>query len=243
MQAGVALLKSMDNAEKALALTEEIDHLESDADKVSRDSISRLFREEMDVRQLIKRENVYEYLEEAIDAQDVADVIRIGGHRGKRLMAAELAVPLATLVLLVAVALVFDFINGLHDAANSIATVVSTRVLTPALRGRLGRVLQLHRGLHVRPRSRPRRSARASSIPHRHRPQRDLGALIGAIVWNLITWYFGIPSASSHALIGGLSGAALAKAGVDAARHGRASCKTLAFIVLSPAARHAPRRR
>ena len=76
VQAGVALLQSMDNAEKALTLTEEIDQLESDADKVSRDGISRLFREEQDVRQLIKHKNVYEYLEEAIDkCQDVANVI------------------------------------------------------------------------------------------------------------------------------------------------------------------------
>jgi len=76
VQAGVALLKSMDDADQALALTEEIDQLESDADKVSRDGISRLFREEQDVRQLIKHKNVYEYLEEAIDkCQDVANII------------------------------------------------------------------------------------------------------------------------------------------------------------------------
>ncbi|MDH4106097.1 MAG: DUF47 domain-containing protein, partial [Gammaproteobacteria bacterium] len=72
----VALLHSMDNADAALKLTEEIDQLESDADRVSRDGISRLFREEQDVRQLIKHKNVYEYLEEAIDkCQDVANVI------------------------------------------------------------------------------------------------------------------------------------------------------------------------
>jgi hypothetical protein len=76
VQQCVGLLHSMDNAEMALKLTEEIDHLESDADKVSRDGISRLFREEQDVRQLIKHKNVYEYLEEAIDkCQDVANVI------------------------------------------------------------------------------------------------------------------------------------------------------------------------
>lgn len=73
---GVGLLRSMDNAAKALALTEEIDVYESEADKVSRDGISRLFREEQDVRQLIKHKNVYEYLENAIDkCQDVANVI------------------------------------------------------------------------------------------------------------------------------------------------------------------------
>jgi uncharacterized protein len=76
MQAGVALLSSMDNAQRALDITQQIDRLESDADKVSRDGISVLFREEMDVRQLIKHKNVYEYLENAIDkCQDVANVI------------------------------------------------------------------------------------------------------------------------------------------------------------------------
>jgi uncharacterized protein Yka (UPF0111/DUF47 family) len=76
VHAGVCLLRSMDNAPRALALTEEIDGFESEADKVSRDGISRLFREEQDVRQLIKHKNVYEYLENAIDkCQDVANVI------------------------------------------------------------------------------------------------------------------------------------------------------------------------
>ena len=76
VQAGVGMLRSMDNAPKALALAQEIDQLESEADKVSRDGISRLFREEQDVRQLIKHKNVYEHLENAIDkCQDVANVI------------------------------------------------------------------------------------------------------------------------------------------------------------------------
>jgi predicted phosphate transport protein (TIGR00153 family) len=76
MQSGVALLSSMDNAQRALDITQQIDRLESDADKVSRDGISVLFREEMDVRQLIKHKNIYEYLENAIDkCQDVANVI------------------------------------------------------------------------------------------------------------------------------------------------------------------------
>lgn len=76
VHAGVGLLRSMENAPRALALAEEIDGYESEADKVSRDGISRLFREEQDVRQLIKHKNVYEYLENAIDkCQDVANVI------------------------------------------------------------------------------------------------------------------------------------------------------------------------
>jgi hypothetical protein len=76
VQAGVGLLRSMDNAPKALALTEQIDQLESEADKVSRDGISRLFREEQDVRQLIKLETVYQLLEAATDqCEDVANII------------------------------------------------------------------------------------------------------------------------------------------------------------------------
>jgi hypothetical protein len=76
VQAGVGLLSSMDNATRALALTQEIDILESDADEVSRTGISLLFREEQDVRQLIKHKNVYEYLENAIDkCQDIANII------------------------------------------------------------------------------------------------------------------------------------------------------------------------
>ena len=76
VQAGVGMLRSMDNAPKALTLAQEIDQLESEADKVSRDGISRLFREEQDVRQLIKHKNVYEFLESATDkCQDVANVI------------------------------------------------------------------------------------------------------------------------------------------------------------------------
>jgi predicted phosphate transport protein (TIGR00153 family) len=76
VHSGVVMLRSMDNATRLLELTEEIDSLESEADKVSRDGISQLFREEQDVRQLIKHKNVYEYLEDAIDmCQDVANVI------------------------------------------------------------------------------------------------------------------------------------------------------------------------
>jgi predicted phosphate transport protein (TIGR00153 family) len=76
VQAGVGLLHSMDHAPRALALAQEIDRLESEGDKVSRDAISRLFREEQDVRQLIKHKNIYEFLENAIDkCQDVANVI------------------------------------------------------------------------------------------------------------------------------------------------------------------------
>jgi inorganic phosphate transporter, PiT family len=128
-------------------------------------------------------------------------------------MDATLAFPL--LVALVFVALAFDFLNGLHDAANSIATIVSTRVLRPqyavAWAAFFNFIAFLFFGLHVA--DTVGRGIVAATVAD---PQVIFGALVGAISWNLITWYFGIPSSSSHALIGGLVGAGLAKAGVDA---------------------------
>ena len=120
-----------------------------------------------------------------------------------------------TLVALIGVALLFDFLNGLHDAANSIATVVSTRVLSPQIAvcwaAFFNFIAFLFFGLHV-----------ADTIG-KGIVSVDIidtsvifAALIGAIVWNVVTWLLGIPSSSSHALIGGLLGAGLAKAGVGA---------------------------
>jgi len=114
---------------------------------------------------------------------------------------------------IVALALAFDFINGFHDAANSIATIVSTRVLRPSYAVVWAAFFNFIAftvfGVHV-----------ASTIgkgvidPGIIEPLLILSALVGAIVWNIITWYYGLPSSSSHALIGGLVGAAVAKSGV-----------------------------
>jgi PiT family inorganic phosphate transporter len=124
-----------------------------------------------------------------------------------------LALPL--LIALIFVALAFDFLNGLHDAANSIATIVSTRVLRPqyavAWAAFFNFIAFLFFGLHVA--DTVGRGIVAAAVVD---PRVVFGALVGAIAWNLITWYYGIPSSSSHALIGGLVGAGLAKAGVSA---------------------------
>jgi PiT family inorganic phosphate transporter len=118
-------------------------------------------------------------------------------------------------VAIVAVALVFDFINGFHDSANSIATVVSTRVLSPGVAVVWAAVFNVAAAFVVG-------TAVAKTIgkgliePSVVDPHLILAALIGAITWNIITWYFGLPSSSSHALIGGLGGAAIAKAGFPA---------------------------
>ncbi len=147
-------------------------------------------------------------------------------------MDATIAFPL--LLALIAIALLFDFLNGLHDAANSIATIVSTRVLRPQYAvfwaAFFNFIAFLVFGLHV-----------AETVgtgivePGVIDPRVIFGALTGAIVWNVVTWVLGIPSSSSHALIGGLLGAGLAKAGLSVVVWSGLT-KTLLAIVLSPLA-------
>ena len=133
---------------------------------------------------------------------------------------------------IIAVALVFDFINGFHDAANSIATVVSTRVLTPmqavVWAAFFNFVAAFGFGVQV-----ARTVGKGVVQPAVVDQWVILGALTGAIAWNLITWYYGIPSSSSHALIGGFAGAALAKAGWGALIPS-GLLKIAIFIVLAP---------
>jgi PiT family inorganic phosphate transporter len=119
---------------------------------------------------------------------------------------------LALVIVTIGLALFFDFLNGFHDAANSIATIVSTRVLKPQIAviwaAFFNFIAFAFFGLHV-----------ANTIgvglidPSVISVTMILAALVGAILWNIITWYFGLPSSSSHALIGGLLGAGIAKAG------------------------------
>jgi PiT family inorganic phosphate transporter len=145
-------------------------------------------------------------------------------------MVAELSLPL--LIGLIAVALAFDFLNGLHDTANSIATLVSTRMLRPRYAviwaAFFNFVAFLVFGVHVA-RTVGVGIVSADVID----PHVIFGALMGAIFWNLITWWAGIPSSSSHALIGGLVGAALVKAGLSSIVW-PGLLITGAFIVLSP---------
>lgn len=136
------------------------------------------------------------------------------------------------LALLVVLALVFDFMNGFHDAANAIATVVSTGVLKPqtavAMSAVFNFVAVFTVGLHV-----ASTVGKGTVDPNIVDQYVVFGALVGAIIWNVITWYYGIPSSSSHALIGGLVGAAVAKGGT-AALVGDGLLKTVEWIVLSP---------
>lgn len=139
---------------------------------------------------------------------------------------------LSLIIITIALALLFDFLNGFHDAANSIATIVSTRVLKPQWAvlwaAFFNFIAFAFFGLHV-----------ANTIgtglidPAIVNDVMIFSALIGAIIWNIVTWYFGIPSSSSHALIGGLLGAAIAKAGFAPLKIAGIS-KVLAAIVISP---------
>jgi inorganic phosphate transporter, PiT family len=139
---------------------------------------------------------------------------------------------LLLVVLIILVALAFDYINGFHDAANSIATVVSTRVLTPmqavAWAAFFNFVAAFGFGVQVA-RTVGKGVVDAGVVDQ----WVILGGLCGAISWNLITWYYGIPTSSSHALIGGYAGAAVAKAGF-AALLPSGLFKILVFIVLAP---------
>jgi len=140
---------------------------------------------------------------------------------------------IAYVVAIILIAFVFDFSNGFHDSANSIATIVGTRVLSPlaavfwaaifnfaaAFTGSLAVAKAVGGGMIEQ------------SIVN---PNVILAGLLGAIAWNIITWYFGIPSSSSHALIGGYAGAAVARAGGAAITWGTKWIQTLSFIVVSP---------
>jgi inorganic phosphate transporter, PiT family len=142
------------------------------------------------------------------------------------------ALTLPFLFALIAVALAFDFLNGLHDAANSIATIVSTRVLRPqyavAWAAFFNFIAFLFFGLHVA--NTLGTGIISAAVVD---PRVVFGALMGAILWNLITWSLGIPSSSSHALVGGLVGAGMAKAGTSAIVW-KGLLPTTAAIVASP---------
>jgi PiT family inorganic phosphate transporter len=143
-----------------------------------------------------------------------------------------LHISIYVLAFLIALALLFDFMNGFHDAANAIATVVSTGVLKPhqavVMAAFFNVVAIFFFQLKV-----ASTVGKGTIDPMIVDHYVVFGALVGAIAWNLVTWYYGIPSSSSHALIGGLVGAAVAKSGTDALISA-GLVKTIAFILLSP---------
>ena len=144
----------------------------------------------------------------------------------------ELGAFTATIIMLVAIALVFDFMNGFHDAANSIATVVSTGVLKPYQAVMWAALFNFVAILlfELKVAATVGKGIVDPGIVDNHV---IFGALIGAIAWNVITWYYGLPSSSSHALIGGMIGATVAKAGT-APLLAPGIIKTTSFIIVAP---------
>src|SRR5512135_1754182 len=136
------------------------------------------------------------------------------------------------ILFLIVLALLFDFLNGFHDSANSIATVVSTRVLSPRLAviwaAFFNFIAFMFFGLHVA-NTIGKGIIDISIIDNKI----IFGTLVGACGWNIITWYFGLPTSSSHALIGGMIGAALVKAGPSSLVMAGIE-KTVTFIFISP---------
>jgi PiT family inorganic phosphate transporter len=139
---------------------------------------------------------------------------------------------LTFVIAIIFVALIFDFLNGFHDAANSIATIVSTRVLTPRAAVVWAAFFNLVAAIvfDVNIANTIGKGLIELAVVNEFV---ILGGLLGAIAWNLITWYYGLPSSSSHALMGGYAGAAIAKAGFGAVIYA-AWWKTILFIVLAP---------
>ncbi|WP_437962031.1 inorganic phosphate transporter [Sorangium sp. So ce119] len=135
-------------------------------------------------------------------------------------------------IAIIVVALVFDFINGFHDAANSIATVVSTRVLSPRTAVVWAALFNFIAFALFEPTV--ARNIAKGVEPAFITPNVILGGLSGAIVWNLLTWWWGLPSSSSHALMGGFAGAAVLSAGRISVLDTRIFGMTAAFIVVAP---------
>ena len=138
--------------------------------------------------------------------------------------------------LIVIIALVFDYTNGFHDAANSIATVVSTKVLTPfqavlwaAIFNTVAYFIFKDHGVA----NTVAKTVNADAVNGGDMMKVIFAGLIAAITWNLFTWWFGIPSSSSHTLIGGFAGAGIAAAGLDAV-NSAVILKTASFIILAP---------
>ena len=144
----------------------------------------------------------------------------------------HLEISIYVVAFLIALALLFDFMNGFHDAANAIATVVSTGVLKPQAAVAMAAIFNIVAVFffHLKVASTVGKGTVDPAVVDQYVV---FGALVGAIFWNLLTWIYGIPSSSSHALIGGLVGAAVAKSGTGALV-GSGLLKTILFIVLSP---------
>ena len=204
-----------------------IDSLESEADATYRRIMAELFSGNHDALDILKWKDIVEAVERAINCRRGCQRRHSSDRREARLR----AWPTSLLIAVVAIALIFDFVNGFHDAANSIATVVATRVLKP-WQAVIWAAFWNFIAFVVLPLKVANEIAKIidSDVV-------SIGlvfaGLVGAIVWNVVTAYLGLPSSSSHALIGGMVGAGIAKAGGHVVNLDLLQ-KTAVFIVYSP---------
>ncbi len=143
--------------------------------------------------------------------------------------------PVILILFIIFIALVFDFTNGFHDSANSISTVVSTKVLSPRNAVVFAAFFNFIAvfGFGVAVANTISKTINLDSVPTDVIPWIILSALSGAIIWNIITWFIGLPTSSSHALIGGLMGAGISAAGIAAIQWSTIGL-VLTFMILSP---------
>ena len=184
----------------------EVNRLENEGDRILREAVATLFDHGIDPMMVIRWKDIYERLEDAIDATEAAMQHHVRHHHQEPVVHSDVV-----LWIVVATAIAFDFTNGFHDTANAIATSVSTRALSPrfavAMAAGLnfvGAFLSLAVAATI-----AKGIVDAAAITL----LTVFAGLVGAIAWNLATWWFGLPSSSSHALIGGMVGATLASQG------------------------------
>ena len=192
------------NLERVKELNDKLQFLEGEADKHMMVLYKDLFSGQHTPVQVIVLKDLYELLEKIIyRCRDAGNVI-------SQIVLAELLSAMVLVLTVLLVALVFEFINGFHDTANSIATVVSTKVLSPRQAIALAASTNLLGALWGTAVAKTISSGLIDSKLVTMSSDVIVCALVGAILWNLITWWSGLPSSSSHALIGGLCGSALA---------------------------------
>ena len=228
----VAMMKALEGLKGLEPYWIKIHTYENEGDQVFRDAVGDLFANVTDPLEIIKWKDIHSLIEVAVDrCEDVANIVEmiVIKHSSRR---TSLDNALVLLALVVVLGVIFEYVNGFHDAANAIATVVATRVLTPRqaviMAGSLNLVGALS-GVAVA-------KTVGSGIVDANVVTQDLvvAALVAAIAWDVLTWYFGLPSSSSHALIFSIIGASVAIHGPGVVVVGGLQ-KTSFGIVYSPA--------
>ena len=211
-----------------------IKEFETNCDGILRQSIKHIFNSETDPITLIKIKDIYESMEEIADkCQIVAnnfETIIMKIAKGYIFMSYIIIVTIAVVIF----SLIFDFINGFHDTANAVATAVSTRALTPKTAILMAAVMNFIGALTFTGVAGTITKDIVDPFKLENGLVVVLAAILAAIIWNLATWFYGIPSSSSHALIGSIAGAAIASEGSFGVLHYQGFTKIIIVLIVSP---------